>query len=111
MEEYRRISKIYNAARAARHDMNQQIVPRNVLKAIKQDGRHTREATVIQHAAFLTLNVVDFTYLAKDGTPEELTSILDKLFDMVDGKLESYGNLFKVIKVQSNSSDSHEKLE
>ena len=54
--------------------------------------------------AVLTLNVVDFTFLCEDATPEQITSILNKLNDMIELKLENYEKLFKVIlyKMYSN---------
>ena len=50
----------------------------------------------IPRAAVLSINVVNFTHLSSDATPEELTSILNKLFETIEHRLENYDNLFTV---------------
>ena len=70
------------------------MIPRNIYKTLKEMKK--MEPTPIAMTAALTLNVVDFTYLCTDGTPEQITSILSKLFDMVEHRLENYDTLFKV---------------
>lgn len=76
--------------------MCEQMIPRHIHKEMKQGEKKKMVPKMIPNAALLTLNVVDFTFLSSDGTPEQLTSILNKLFDMVDNRLENYENLFKV---------------
>ena len=77
--------------------MYEQMVPRHIHEVMKQEGNKRYVPRLVPNAALLTLNVVDFTFLSSDGTPEQLTSILNKLFDMVDNRLETYDNLFKVL--------------
>ena len=74
-----------------------EMIPRSIYKTLK--GAKKMEPTPNNMTAVLSINVVDFTYVCIDGTPEQVTSILNKLFDMVEHKLENYENLFKVRKV------------
>ena len=96
MVEHTKISQHYRKQRSSRQVMCGQMIPRHIHKEIKQSTGKKLVPTKIPNAALLTLNVVDFTFLSSDGTPEQLTSILNKLFDMVDNRLENYENLFKV---------------
>ena len=72
------------------------MVPRHVYRVMREAQRKKFEPKTIPNAALLTSNVVDFTHLSTDGTPEQVTSIINKLFDMMENKLENYEDLFKV---------------
>ena len=87
-------SKRYRALKRHRQVIWGEMIPRNIYKTLKEMKK--MEPTPIAMTAALTLNVVDFTYLCTDGTPEQITSILSKLFDMVEHRLENYDTLFKV---------------
>ena len=76
--------------------MVDQMVPRHVYRVMREAQRKKFEPKIIPNAALLTSNVVDFTHLSTDGTPEQVTSIINKLFDMMENKLENYEDLFKV---------------
>ena len=79
--------------------MVDQMVPRHIYRVMREARRKKFDPKIIPNAALLTSNVVDFTQLSTDGTPEQVTSTINKLFDMMESKLESYENLFKVSKL------------
>ena len=70
------------------------LIPRIVYKELKEEKKVSPKT--IPRAAVLSINVVNFTHLCSDGTPEDLTSILDKLCDMIEHRMENYASLFTV---------------
>ena len=64
------------------------LIPRFIYKELREEKKVTPKT--IPRSAVLSINVVNFTHLCSDGTPEELTSILNKLYDMIEHRLENY---------------------
>ena len=73
-----------------------EMIPRILHKEMREKRRIM--ARSCHRTAVLSLNVVDFTYLCADASPEQITIILSKLLDMIEHRLENYQNLFKVYK-------------
>ena len=71
-----------------------EMIPRILHKEMREKRRMV--ARNCHRTAVLSLNVVDFTYLCADASPEQITIILSKLLDMIEHRLENYQNLFKV---------------
>ena len=93
LDELLNNSKRHRRLKQHRQGIWGELIPRHIYKTVKEKKKlEPTPAT----AAVLSLNVVEFTYLCIDGTPEQVTSILSKLLDMVEHRMENYDNLFKV---------------
>lgn len=70
------------------------LIPRPIYQEMTEEKKLPPKT--IPRAAVLAINVVNFTYLSADAAPEELTSILNKLFETIEHRLENHNNLFTV---------------
>ena len=94
LEELMRNNRQHKKFRRRRMVMCGEMIPRILHKEMREKRRIM--ARSCHRTAVLSLNVVDFTYLCADASPEQITIILSKLLDMIEHRLENYQNLFKV---------------
>ena len=87
-------SKAHRVLRRKRRVICNVLIPRPIYQEMTEEKKLPPKT--IPRAAVLAINVVNFTHLCSDGTPEELTAILSKLFEMIEHRLESHENLFTV---------------
>ena len=87
-------SKVHRVLRRKRRVICNVLIPRPIYQEMLEDKKLPPKT--IPRAAVLAINVVNFTHLCSDGTPEELTAILSKLFEMIEHRLETHETLFTV---------------
>lgn len=92
-------SKRHKLLRRKRRVMCNVLIPKPIYQEMGEEKKLPPKT--IPRAAVLAINVVNFTHLCSDGTPEELTSILNKLFETIEHRLENHDNLFTV-KLNTN---------
>ena len=88
-------AKKHKLLRRKRRVMFNVLIPRPIYQEMTEEKKLPPKT--IPRAAVLAINVVNFTYLSADATPEELSSILNKLFETIEHRLENHDNLFTVI--------------
>ena len=72
-------AKKHRLLRRKRRVMFNVLIPRPIHQEMIEEKKLPPKT--IPRAAVLAINVVNFTHLSSDATPEELTSILNKLFE------------------------------
>ena len=87
-------AKKHKLLRRKRRVMFNVLIPRPIYQEMIEEKKLPPKT--IPRAAVLAINVVNFTHLSSDATPEELTSILNKLYETIEHRLENYDNLFTV---------------
>ena len=87
-------AKKHKLLRRKRRVMFNVLIPRPIYQDMTEAKKLPPKT--IPKAAVLAINVVNFTYLSADATPEELTSIPNKLFETIEHRLENHNNLFTV---------------